>query len=78
MDNEKTVVYSKVQGLDIKVDIYVPSILPAGSHPALVLFHGGGMVAGNRQGVLIQQWLIGKGFLPQSPFWLNNVRYVPE
>lgn len=44
----KTITYSRIGSLDIKLDLYVPDTQHKGPLPALVFYHGGGIVAGNR------------------------------
>ncbi len=46
-----TLVYSRVDDLDIQLDIDFPSKekFIDSSIPALIFFHGGGLVGGNRQ-----------------------------
>ncbi|KAF7594585.1 hypothetical protein BBP40_008852 [Aspergillus hancockii] len=55
----RTLVYSKVDGHDIKLDYYVPHEVN-GSRPAVIYYHGGGMTAGSRQGMGFQHWLYDK------------------
>lgn len=55
----KTITYSRVEDLDIQLDLYLPPELKAGMVPALVHFHGGGMIAGCRKTLFFQQWLKG-------------------
>ena len=59
MEDPKTITYSQVQGIEIKLDLFLPANLPPGSHPSIVFIHGGGMVAGNREGLASSQWLLG-------------------
>ncbi|KZP13740.1 alpha/beta-hydrolase [Athelia psychrophila] len=67
-----TLVYSKVDGLELKVDIYVPPNA-TGSMPAIICWHGGGMVIGDRKprDVQITTWMIEmamvKGIIYISP-----------
>jgi acetyl esterase/lipase len=42
-----TVTYRQAHGLDIKLDVYLPEA--SGSPPAVLFFHGGGLVSGNRR-----------------------------
>ncbi|KAE8373989.1 alpha/beta-hydrolase [Aspergillus bertholletiae] len=51
-----TLVYSTVDGHDIKLDYYLPSIR-AGCLPAVIYYHGGGMTAGSRRGMGFPNWL---------------------
>ncbi len=44
----KTITFSRIGSLDIKLDLYVPA-QHKGPLPALVFYHGGGTVAGNRK-----------------------------
>ena len=55
----KTTTYSRVGTLDIQLDLYLPPELEEGLVPALVHFHGGGMIAGCRKTLFFQQWLKG-------------------
>lgn len=43
----RDVVYKRVDGVDLALDVYRP---PGGPHPALILIHGGGWVAGSKDG----------------------------
>ncbi|BAE65967.1 unnamed protein product [Aspergillus oryzae RIB40] len=64
----KTLVYSTVDGHDIKLDYYLPS-KQEGCLPAVIYYHGGGMTAGSRRSIGFQHWLYGEGFqkaLPES------------
>ena len=45
----KTITFSRIGSLDIKLDLYVPDTQHKGPLPALVFYHGGGTVAGNRK-----------------------------
>lgn len=58
----ETITYSRVDNLDIQLDLYLPPGLNEceGLVPALVHFHGGGMIAGCRKTLFFQQWLKGK------------------
>ena len=47
----KTIVYSRIGSLEIKLDLYVPASSKAKTLPAIVFFHGGGMTAGSRKDV---------------------------
>ncbi|HRJ27676.1 MAG TPA: alpha/beta hydrolase [Fimbriimonadaceae bacterium] len=42
------VVYSKVGGEELKMDIYSPAEIKSGTAPAVVVIHGGAWVSGNR------------------------------
>lgn len=44
-----TITFSRIGSLDIKLDLYLPSTQHKGALPALVVYHGGGTVAGNRK-----------------------------
>lgn len=55
----ETITYSRFETLDIQLDLYLPPELSAGLVPALVHFHGGGMIAGCRKTLFFQQWLKG-------------------
>ncbi len=56
----ETITYSRVETLDIQLDLYLPPELKEGLVPALVHFHGGGMIAGCRKTLFFQQWLKGE------------------
>lgn len=46
----KTITFSRIGSLDVKLDLYLPDTqLKGGPLPALVFYHGGGTVAGNRK-----------------------------
>ena len=46
----KTITFSRIGSLDIKLDLYLPDPQhKTGPLPALVFYHGGGTVAGNRK-----------------------------
>ena len=64
MEQKYTFTYSRVQGIEIEVDIYLPDSgnVSAGEEattergpagllkiPSVVFFHGGGLTAGNRE-----------------------------
>jgi hypothetical protein len=51
MSNTTTLVYSRVGDLEIRLDIDFPSRKKSTDSiiPALIFFHGGGLVGGNRQ-----------------------------
>lgn len=53
----ETITYSRVGSLDIKLDLYIPPEPKQGLVPALVHFHGGGMIAGCRKTLFFQHWL---------------------
>lgn len=55
----ETITYSRVGSLDIKLDLYIPPEPKQGLVPALVHFHGGGMIAGCRKTLFFQHWLKG-------------------
>lgn len=46
---ELDVVYAKVAGVDLMMDIYRPSVAPAGKSAAVVVIHGGAWMGGKRQ-----------------------------
>ncbi|KNG91387.1 hypothetical protein ANOM_000511 [Aspergillus nomiae NRRL 13137] len=52
----RTLVYSTVDGHDIKLDYYMPS-REEGCLPAVIYYHGGGMTAGSRRGIGFPHWL---------------------
>ena len=54
----ETLVYSTVDGHDIKLDYYLPR-KPSGKVPAVIYYHGGGMTAGWRRGPGLPTWLLG-------------------
>ena len=56
----QTITYSRVDTLEIQLDLYLPPELREGLVPALVHFHAGGMIAGCRKTLYYQQWLKGK------------------
>ncbi|KAH9916852.1 Alpha/Beta hydrolase protein [Fomitopsis serialis] len=62
-----TVTYSRVGSLDIKLDIEVPAHPNSGALPAVIYFHGGGMVAGSRRDALFPEWfresVLKRGFI---------------
>ncbi|RAL12417.1 alpha/beta-hydrolase [Aspergillus homomorphus CBS 101889] len=53
----KTLVYSTVDGHDIKLDYYLPRGTTSGKLPAIIYYHGGGMTAGSRRGGHFPTWL---------------------
>ncbi|KAL2037163.1 hypothetical protein N7G274_010026 [Stereocaulon virgatum] len=53
----ETVTYSRIGSLDIQLDLYIPHNLPLGRRPAIVHFHGGGMIGGSRKSLFFLQWL---------------------
>ena len=55
----RTLVYSTVDGHDIKLDYYMPS-REEGCLPAVIYYHGGGMTAGSRRGIGFPHWLYGE------------------
>ena len=55
----ETVTYSRVDSLDIQFDLYLPAGLNQSLVPALVHFHGGGMIAGCRKTLSFPHWLKG-------------------
>lgn len=60
----KTLTYSFVDDLEIKLDLYVPPDAQ-GALPAIVYFHGGGLAIGNRE---IKEyhstWILGPLVIP--------------
>ncbi|KAE8153711.1 Alpha/Beta hydrolase protein [Aspergillus avenaceus] len=52
----QTLVYSTVDGHDVKFDYYIPAGAQ-GKRPAVIFYHGGGMTAGSRRGVDFPLWL---------------------
>lgn len=56
----ETITYSHIDSLDIQLDLFLPRELGEGLVPALVHFHGGGMIAGCRKTLFFQHWLKGK------------------
>lgn len=49
MSSSYTITYKRVGDLDIKIDVTIPSFATADSLlPALVYFHGGGLLSGGR------------------------------
>ncbi|OGM43315.1 hypothetical protein ABOM_008684 [Aspergillus bombycis] len=62
----KTLVYSTVDGHEIKLDYYLPP-REEGCLPAVIYYHGGGMTAGSRRGMGFPHWLYGdcqaKGYI---------------
>lgn len=57
MSPTTTLVYSHVNNLDIRLDIDFPSQEKStnSSIPALIFFHGGGLIGGNRQSFIRMQ-----------------------
>ncbi|RAH75012.1 alpha/beta hydrolase [Aspergillus aculeatinus CBS 121060] len=53
----KTLVYSTVDGHEIKLDYYLPRNTTSGHLPAIIYYHGGGMTAGSRRGGHFPTWL---------------------
>ena len=53
----KTVRYDHAHALDL--DVFTSDVSNPGSKPAVVFFHGGGMVAGSRKSLFFQKWLLG-------------------
>ena len=58
MHEIKTVTYSRVDDLEIQLDLYLPPDVPPGPKGAIIFFHGGGMVAGCRKSLNYEEWLI--------------------
>jgi acetyl esterase/lipase len=48
-------VYSTIDDHEVKLDYYLPNAA-RGSLPAVIYYHGGGMTAGSRRGML-PNWL---------------------
>ena len=55
----ETITYSRIDDLEVQLDLYLPPGLKEGLVPALVHFHGGGMIAGCRKTLFFQTWLKG-------------------
>ncbi|PYH45968.1 alpha/beta hydrolase [Aspergillus saccharolyticus JOP 1030-1] len=53
----QTLVYSTVDGHDIKLDYYLPRNTTSGNLPAIIYYHGGGMTAGSRRSGHFPTWL---------------------
>ena len=52
----KTITFSRIGSLDINLDLYLPDAQhKQGPLPALVFYHGGGTVAGNRKDIAYNQ-----------------------
>ena len=61
-----TLVYSKIEDLEIKLDLYLPPNA-AGALPAIIFFHGGGLTVGDRHdGTMSTMWLLGSFTLVYS------------
>lgn len=60
-----TITYSHIGSLDIQIDLHLPLDLRQGSRPAIVHFHGGGMIEGCRKTLYFQRWLLGARSRPQ-------------
>jgi acetyl esterase/lipase len=59
MNNEPiTVVYKRIDDLDLHLDLYPPTSWLDQPRPALVYFHGGGLTVGDRTS-WFPQWLHG-------------------
>ena len=54
-----TVVYSKVDDLEIKLDGYIPTS-SFGKLPTVLFFHGGGLTCGDRKDLWFPHWLRGE------------------
>ena len=56
----ETITYSRIDDLEVQqLDLFLPPGLKEGLVPALVHFHGGGMIAGCRKTLFFQTWLKG-------------------
>ena len=64
----KTITFSRIGSLDIKLDLYVPNTQHNGPLPALVFYHGGGTVAGNRKDSGYHQGMESRGVEPPAIF----------
>ena len=70
---ERDVVYRVVDGLELRLDAYLPS--GQGPHPALLLVHGGGWKRGKRRDMgPIAERLAGRGYACFAP----DYRLAPE
>lgn len=58
LPQSETLVYSTVDGHEIKLDYYLPR-KASGKVPAVIYYHGGGMTAGWRRGPGFPTWLLG-------------------
>ena len=83
----ETITYSRVENLDIQLDLYLPTELRQGLIPAIVHFHSGGMIAGCRKTLALQQWLKGKPIQPSLKYavarkkvdsWINTLTPDPR
>ena len=70
----ETITYSRVDKLDIQLDLYLPPELKEGLVPALVFFHGGGMIAGCRKTLFFQQWLKSGSHDLLNTCWLKSMK----
>ncbi|EIN13448.1 alpha/beta-hydrolase [Punctularia strigosozonata HHB-11173 SS5] len=52
----KTLIYSRVGDLEIKIDVYVPET--TGEAPIVLWYHGGGLTSGSRDDDLLPTWLL--------------------
>lgn len=53
----KTATYSRVDDLDLKLDILLPTSPTVGALPGILHIHGGGMSAGSRSGLDCFEWI---------------------
>jgi len=82
--NKKTFVYKTVDDLEIQSDIYLPpSILPNKPYPVVIHFHGGGLIAGDRNLQILdlhneflqENWIYISfitGLVPKSKFMISG------
>lgn len=61
LDSFHTLVYKRVDGLEISLDLYPPSNNTSRAVPLFVYFHGGGLTVGNKASYL-PLWLLGMLF----------------
>ena len=66
---QSTYIYKNFEGKDLSLDVYEPAKeFSTLKKPAIILFHGGGLVAGNRQGMKDQcTYFSDKGIVAISP-----------
>lgn len=62
----ETITYSRIGSLEIQLDLHLSQSLPQGSRPAIVHFHGGGMIGGCRKTLFFQRWLLGNSQTSQQ------------
>jgi acetyl esterase/lipase len=63
-----TVTYRQAAGVDVKLDVYAP--VSSGAAPAVLFFHGGGLLCGNRNDLYFPTWL--KGRLRMSAYIVHE------